>query len=96
MNPRDSAKIVVDILEKNPAARDSDNILYGDYLKKIGYNIDRMDVFTLLKLIDNETLHSMETLARARRLVQVQSPTLRGTIFFKRHKLAEQLTAEFR
>lgn len=77
------ANEVKDILVKIPATRDSDELLYYEYIKREdernGVSVLYMSLAQFLVTRKYLDLASIETLGRARRKIQAEYPELRGT-----------------
>ena len=88
---------IAEIMQSTPEARDSDELLFDLYLLKT-MNIDSRMITAhdlLLKLAER-SIQNIETISRCRRRIQEKHPTLRGSIYYKRHHLAEQIRLEMR
>mgnify|MGYP003135002865 CR=1 FL=1 len=85
------------LLLANSHLRDSDVKLvaniWWEYLKD---DLDNMSAFDLLKKLSNSELPSSEAITRCRRKLQEIDPTLRGVLWYKRHKLQEQVKMELK
>lgn len=74
---RNNEKIVTDVLERVPAARDDDYILYARILAEYRPDIARMDVIAAFYQHGEIGMPSYEGITRARRKVQKRRPDLR-------------------
>ena len=81
---------VKEILEKDAAARDSDNVLMYKYLGIIGNRInvdfDRVSVTSFFKNVGKNGIPSLETVGRCRRKLQEKHPELRGSEYVERKR----------
>ena len=76
MKPNKAENYVLDALKTNNRARNSDFILYGSVLKRMGLNLD----MTLKEFLANATsmgVPSFETVSRCRRKLQEQMSELK-------------------
>jgi|TARA_R100001530_G_scaffold23837_1_gene19413 hypothetical protein len=79
------------MLKKHPVLRDNDNRLIANiWLRRIP-NINELDGKALLKMISQGKLPSFASIVRCRRKVQQEDKTLRGELWEKRHKTAEDI-----
>lgn len=84
---KDRVKLV---LQLNPITRDSDYIL----LATIWQNESRMIGDSVINLLYREKLSSPDSIMRARRKIQEESPELRGEKYLKRHAHQEKIIKE--
>lgn len=86
---------VKQILEDEPAARDSDNLLFWkiahDTLEGQGLDIDTMSFTELFLSLNSYGIPKFETVGRIRRKIQSDFPELKGT---GRITAARELKAE--
>jgi hypothetical protein len=73
---------VREILMDNPEARDNDNLLLSEYLKRLEYGD-----FTFIanEIVSKKIATMFKTVERTRRKVQEKNPELRGENWLKRH-----------
>ena len=79
------------VLKKHPVLRDNDNRLIANIWFKRIPNIDSLNGKALLKMIAKGKLPSFASIVRCRRKIQQEDKTLRGELWDKRHKTAEDI-----
>ena len=87
-------ELVGQLLIKNPDARESDLILYRDYLKVHSPAVLYITVEEYLGMY-NQDYHSFETIARMGRLVKEMTPSLRGRTYATRKAREEAMRQLF-
>tara|TARA_Y100001973_G_C5196932_1_gene334915 strand:+ start:2574 stop:2888 length:315 start_codon:yes stop_codon:yes gene_type:complete len=89
-------KIVRKYLEDNPKCKDNDQLLcsyiWHDQLK---YQINGMSAIDLLKSYALGTLSPAHSITRCRRKLQETHAHLRGEMYEKRHKKAEEVKTQY-
>ena len=76
------------ILSDIPATRDDDMLLYGAFLAKYSYVAMDETFYHVCRTARARKLPSYESISRARRKIQEQMPSLRGTM--RRRRLQEE------
>jgi len=84
-------KIVKQVLTDNRAARDSDALVLRDTYRKINSKISALTYDYFWGLIHDKTLPSVESVVRARRLIQEKDIDMRGDNYDLRHKHEEHI-----
>lgn len=74
-------------LRANPKFRDSNELLYYNYLKESGYDVNK-PVKTFLQDMEKRRIPYLDSIARSSRKIQEENPELRGLKWGKR-KLKE-------
>lgn len=89
-------KLVKEILERYPNARDSDEALYAKLVEGPPWreNTEAITGFELLTLIEQGHLPNFEMVRRARQRVQEAHEELRGTRYEERQKKGRRRTAD--
>jgi hypothetical protein len=87
-------KIVKEVLIDFQATRDDDQSLYAIILDKLNFNTMSNSAYDLIRKVRAKELPSLDTITRARRMVQMETPTLRGNEWDARHgiKIQKALT----
>lgn len=67
------------ILEEKPQTRDSDNLLYLEYLRSQGVEVDKITLEYFFLNLHHTSLSSYECVGRVRRRVQNKREELKGT-----------------
>ena len=80
-------------LISNSSFRDSNEKLYYQYLKEIGYDITK-DVKEFLKDMEKRKIRYLDSIARTSRLIQEEYPELRGKTWNKRKKKSVDIKHE--
>lgn len=75
---RNTTKLVQQVLEEVPAARNSDNVLYMEVVRIINQSVLRMPLAVVLQNMKTFNLPSIETVGRCRRKLQAEIPELRA------------------
>lgn len=91
---RDYHGKVKQILMENPATRDDDMLLYGIFLQKYMMVSMTESFYYVCQTARSRKLPSYESISRARRKVQEQEPSLRGTAR-RRRKAEEEVYHEY-
>ncbi len=78
-------KLVSQTLLENISARDDDQYLYSVVLSKLGFKVEEELSLLLIAKVTAKTLPSLDTITRLRRMVQMTTPSLRGTLWDERH-----------
>lgn len=85
---------VKEILQAEPSARNSDNVLYAFVLENVGkekgLDINAMPVGTFLTLMKGFGIPSIETVGRVRRKVVETHPELAGTAEVEAGRTAQE------
>jgi hypothetical protein len=81
-------------LIQSPKLRDSNERLYYEYLKEIGYPIENKTAKGLLQDMSNRCIPYMDSIARMSRMVQEEFPHLRGKTWKKRKKKSIEVKHE--
>ena len=71
--------IVEGLLTNIPATRDSDDILYIEYINKVNPTLTKNDLASFLQYRAMYGVPSIESVGRARRKLQAHHPELRGS-----------------
>ena len=87
-------KLVLEIMQENPIARDNDLILYSNLLSKFCYSTTIYSFGEIVDLITNGVLPDIQYISRCRRLVEKEHPELRGKTYDKRHKISKEVRIE--
>lgn len=90
---------VQELLENNPNTRDSDNLLVATfYFYEMGGKESLMNTtaFSFLKKMSAGDLTSFESISRARRKIQEQVPSLRGSNYVERQRSADETRLEIK
>lgn len=80
-------------LEKTPSLADNNERLYYFFLKENGYDITG-SIRGLLVDMSTRKIPYIDSIGRASRLVQEKHPHLRGKLYGKRKKKAEEVKEE--
>lgn len=91
-------KIVMEILEKNPATRNSDALLYLEVIEKIGRGNSQKPIWEILLGLEKLGLPCFETVRRTRQKIQRTRNDLRASDKVQDYRSAreEQFRKEFR
>ena len=76
--------LVLNILQDKPKTRDSDRILYDEFLKKIGVDTHYM---TAYEMLHNPDMPSIESVGRARRKAQEEHPELKASAGVEKRRM---------
>lgn len=80
--------IVKQILTENPATRDDDMLLYGAFMARFMIIGTDESFYHVCQTAKSRGLPSYEGITRARRKIQEQEPSLRGTM--RRRRMEEE------
>jgi hypothetical protein len=80
---------VLDLLEKHPHLRDSDEKLVANVWHSEIMNLPTLTAYDVLELYANGKLTNSDYITRIRRKIQEENPDLRGTLYKERHKKQE-------
>jgi len=98
MNVLKHIEIVEEFLTKYPKLRDDDNRLIANIWHKYLCSKDLVpkDLKTteFLKLYSEGDIPSPTSITRCRRKIQEENPDLRGKVWDKRHKIAEEISKD--
>lgn len=79
MEFKSTTKLVKDILQKNPLARNSDTYLYIEVMMRLNPHATKMPFGMVWKNLQDLGLPCYDTVTRARRKVQAEHPELQGS-----------------
>ncbi len=92
---KDKYQWVKDKLTKHPELRDSNERLYYHYLLDIQYNLNK-PFKDALKDMESRIIPYIDSFGRASRKVQEEHPHLRGELYNKRKKKADEVKKEIK
>ena len=83
------------ILEEKPHTRDDDMKLYAWIISKFyGQYLGTMPAKELIDAMYHSKIPHMTSVLRCRQKLQEMHPSLRGELWYKRHKMKEQVKLE--
>ena len=77
--------IVREILTQNIASRDCDKTLFSELVRAKGFEPLNISLIQYISYVNNKTLPNYDTITRARRIIQMREPNLRGLLWDSRH-----------
>lgn len=91
---------IVDLLERRPELRDSDNhliaVVWYQEAKRKGLELKDVPAFTFLRMVRDGEFTTTESIQRARRKAQEQRVDLRGTHYRGRQVKEQEVRDHFR
>ena len=86
---------IKELLTINPVCKDDDNKLIANiWWDSLGLQAKQLSAYDLLKKLADGKMPSADGITRCRRKLQEQNPELRGKMWYKRHKMQEQVMLE--
>lgn len=90
--------MVEQLLTDYPVLRDNDSQLIAVYwrveLEERGLNIIQMRGYELLALLGGQKLTAPDSITRMRRKLQEENESLRGKVYYERHKQVKTVQKE--
>lgn len=87
---------VKEILEKHPAARGSDNVIWYYWLTLFHCEPEHLSVYELLRRMETNEIPKLEAMTRTRRYLQDKFPHLRPSDYEERKRHEEDVRADLR
>ena len=88
---------IKELLTRNSTCKDDDNKLIANiWWDSLGAQAKEMSAYDLLKRLADGKMPSAESIRRSRQKMQQENEELRGAMWYKRHKMQEQVKMELK
>lgn len=88
--------IIKQLLEAYPDSRDDEHRLYELYVSAKGFDVEKVRFAVVIHRMKKGKICSFESIARMRRMIQMNEPTLRGEQYGQRKSMEKEVRKQMR